>query len=381
MPTVIGPETVEALRARTDEMTAELSELVGLESPSDDLDLLARCASGLESLGRSRLGVRPERIDADGRVHLVWRTGPRPGVVLIGHYDTVWPAGTTGRWPFHVDDEGRASGPGAFDMKAGIVQMFHALSLVPWAEGVGPGGLAVLITADEEIGSPTSRALIEDVARGARAALVLEPSAKGALKVARKGTSMYQIHVTGRSAHAGLEPEKGVNASIELAHQVLAVSALGRPALGTTVTPTVATAGTTTNTVPSGAVLHVDGRATDPAEQVRVDAEIRRLAPVLAGARIRIEGGINRPPFDHTSSSGLLERAQSVAARMGLPPVGGVAVGGGSDGNFTAGIGVPTLDGLGADGDGAHAEGEFARIAAMPERAALVAGLVSDLLG
>lgn len=377
---MIGSDAVRTLQARTGDMTEELSELVALESPSDDLDLLARCAERLEALGRFHLGAEPVRVDGGGRAHLVWRTGPSPRVVLIGHYDTVWPAGTIQRWPFGVDDHGRASGPGAFDMKAGIVQMFHALSTLPWGALEGPGGVAVVLTADEEIGSPTSRGLIEDTARGARAALVLEPSAKGALKVARKGTSMYEVHVTGRSAHAGLEPEKGVNATIELAHQVLAVSALSRPELGTTVTPTVAAAGSTTNTVPSSAVLHIDGRATDRAEQERVDAEIRRLAPALEGSGIRVDGGINRPPMDRSASAGLLQQAVSVAARLGLPPVCGVAVGGGSDGNFTAGIGVPTLDGLGADGDGAHAEGEYVRLEAMPERAALVAGLLADLL-
>ena len=362
-------------------MTAELSELVALESPSDDLDLLARCSTRLVALGRAHLGAEPERIDAGGRVHLVWRTGPDPSVVLIGHYDTVWPAGTIGRWPFGVDEHRRASGPGAFDMKAGIVQMFHALSLLPWSGWQGPGGVAVVLTADEEIGSPTSRALIEDTARGARAALILEPSAKGALKVARKGTSMYEVHVTGRSAHAGLEPEKGVNATVELAHQVLAVSALSRPELGTTVTPTVAAAGTTTNTVPAAAVLHVDGRASDRAEQERVDAGMHRLAPALEGSGLRVEGGINRPPMDRSTSAELFERAVAVAHSLELPPVCGAAVGGGSDGNFTAGIGVPTLDGLGADGDGAHAEGEYVRLEAMPERAALLAGLMADLLG
>jgi glutamate carboxypeptidase len=171
-----------------------------------------------------------------------------------------------------------------------------------------------------------------------------------------------------------------VNATVELAHQVLALAALGRPELGTTVTPTVAAAGTTTNTVPAAAVLHVDARASDPAEQQRVDSEIRALVPVLPGSRLTIEGGINRPPLDQSCSEALMSLAVSVAAGLGLGPITGVAVGGASDGNFTAGIGVPTLDGLGADGDGAHAEGEHALLDAMPERAALLAGLVVELL-
>lgn len=363
-------------------MTAQLSQLVSCESPSDDLELLARCARQVAALGTELLGVEPAQVEVGGRIHLVWRLGGSPTVMLVGHYDTVWPAGTIQRWPFRVDEYGRATGPGAFDMKAGIVQMLHALSVLP-PEVVSPdgAGVAVVLTADEELGSQTSRALIEQTARQARAALVLEPSARGALKVARKGTSMYEVHAVGRSAHAGLEPEKGVNATVELAHQVLAVAALGRPEVGTTVTPTVASAGTTTNTVPAAAVLHVDVRATDPAEQERVDREMRGLTPVLAGGGLRVEGGINRPPLDAASSASLMALAESVAARLGLPPVSGVAVGGASDGNFTAGVGVPTLDGLGADGDGAHAEGEYANVAAMPERAALVAGLVAELLG
>ena len=384
----VGPGLLDGLRSRLPEMTSQLADLVNCESPSVDLDRLAKCGSKVRALGHSMLGVAPGEIDVDGRLHLLWRVGgdasAPPEVVLIGHYDTVWPAGTLDRWPFSIDGEGRATGPGAFDMKAGIVQMFHALSvldLAAAANGSSGGGVAVLLTCDEELGSPTSRQLVEDTARGARAALILEPSAAGALKVARKGTSMYEIHVVGRSAHAGLEPERGINATVELAHQVLAVNSLGRPEAGTTVTPTVVSAGTTTNTVPAEAILHIDGRATEVAEQERVDAAIRRLAPVLPGADLRIEGGINRPPLEAASSASLVPLAASVAARLGIGELEGVAVGGASDGNFTAGIGVPTLDGLGADGDKAHAEGEYVRLAAMPERAALVAGMLAELLG
>lgn len=378
----LEPSLVATLRSRLDAMTDQLSRLVSCESPSDDLGLLRRCANQVSDLGTDLLGVEPSAIEVDGRTHLVWRLGGPPAVVLVGHYDTVWAAGTIDRWPFRIDPSGRATGPGVFDMKAGIVQMFHALAVLPArALASHHAGVTVLLTADEELGSQTSRALIEETARGARAALVLEPSARGALKVARKGTSMYEVHAVGRSSHAGLEPEKGVNATVELAHQVLAVAALGRPEIGTTVTPTVASAGTTTNTVPAAAVLHVDVRATDPAEQERVDREMRGLTPVVDGSGLRIEGGINRPPLDAGASSSLMSLAVSVADRLGLDPITGVSVGGASDGNFTAGVGVPTLDGLGADGDGAHAEGEYAIVAAMPERAALVAGMVAEILG
>ena len=368
-----------ALTERVPEMTSQLSELVSCESPSDDLARLAECASLLSGMGAAVLGAEASPVKVDGRTHLVWRLGPAPSVVLVGHYDTVWPTGTIERWPFAVDAAGRATGPGAFDMKAGIVQMLHAVSILPGA-ALEAGGVAVVLTADEELGSQTSRSLVEETARGMRAALVLEPSARGALKVGRKGTSMYEVHAVGRSAHAGLEPEKGVNATVELAHQILTIAGMGRPERGTTVTPTVASAGTTTNTVPAGALLHVDARATDPDEQRRVDDDMRRLTPVLAGSEVRVEGGINRPPMDSRLSSSLMSLARSVAERIGMAPLEGVEVGGASDGNFTAGIGVPTLDGLGADGDGAHAEGEYALVGAMPERAALVAGMVAELL-
>jgi glutamate carboxypeptidase len=376
-----GGDLVDRLRSQQSRMTAHLEELVTAESPSEAPDLLAECARRLSTMGAALLGSEPEWIAAGDLTHLVWRLGAPgspPSVVLVGHYDTVWPAGTLARRPFAVDGEGRATGPGVFDMKAGIVQMFHALAAIDRPTGKG---VTVVLTADEETGSRTSRSLIESTTRGARAALVLEPSANGALKVARKGTSMYEIHVTGRSAHAGLEPEKGVNATIELAHQTLAVAALGRPAEGTTVTPTVAASGTATNSVPAAAVLHVDSRATTAAEQQRVDAEVRGLVPLLEGSRLRIEGGVNRPPLDAVWSEGLMALAVTVAAELGLPAPRGVAVGGASDGNYTAGIGVPTLDGLGAEGDGAHAEHEHVLVAAMPDRAALLGGLISAILG
>jgi glutamate carboxypeptidase len=242
--------------------------------------------------------------------------------------------------------------------------------------------VTVLVTGDEEIGSPTSRDLIESTARGCAGALVLEASADGgALKTARKGTSAYRVHATGRAAHAGLEPERGVNASIELAHQLLAVAALGDPALGTTVTPTVLAAGTTTNTVPAAGEFAVDVRARDVAEQGRVDRALRALRPVLPGARLTVSGGPNRPPLSSAASSELYARAVKLAVALGQPAPGRAAVGGGSDGNFTAGLGIPTLDGLGALGGGAHADDEHVLIGELPARAALVAALVADLLG
>jgi glutamate carboxypeptidase len=253
---------------------------------------------------------------------------------------------------------------------------FHAIAALPDADGV-----TLLVTGDEEIGSPTSRALIEDEARGARATLVLEASADGgALKTARKGASLYQVEVTGRAAHAGLEPELGLNASIELAHQILAVSDLGRPALGTSVTPTAASSGTATNVVPARASFAVDVRAWSVDEQDRVDAALRALAPVTPGISLDLRGGPNRPPMEKSASAALLSRAVRVAESLGLPPVEAVGVGGASDGNFTAGVGTPTLDGLGAVGGGAHAAHEYVEVDRLVDRTQLVAGLTLDLL-
>lgn len=372
MSTPQSAAALHALRARTPQLVAHLEALVAVESPSDDLVATGAAADIVDELALSLLGSRCGRYGEDGRVHLCWSGGGPTRVVLLAHVDTVWPMGTTARWPFRVQ-HGRATGPGAFDMKAGLVQGLHALSLLPDLEGV-----RLLVTTDEEIGSPTSRGLVEEVAQGAAAALVLEPSAAGALKSARKGVSMYELVAHGRAAHAGLEPEHGVNAGLELAHQILSLEAIADHSAGTTVTPTLLAAGTTTNTVPATATAALDVRAATDEEQVRVDQALHAAAPVLAGARLELRGGPNRPPLSITASADLVARARRLADALGLSPLRDVAVGGGSDGNFTAGIGVPTLDGLGAVGDGAHAEGEYVLVAAMAERAALVQALVAS---
>ncbi len=356
-------------------MVDELAALVECESPSGDLAALVTAADVVADLGALHLCERPERVAVDGRTHLRWRFSAAAKVVVVGHLDTVWPVGTLSGWPFDVID-GRASGPGAFDMKAGLVQGFNALATIDDLDGV-----AVLVTADEEIGSPTSRRLVEETAAGADAALVLEPSAAGALKTARKGVSVYDLVIRGREAHVGLQPERGVNALVELAHQLLRLERIASRSDGTTVTPTVATAGSTANTVPAQAEVRIDVRAPSADEQSRVDGELRALRPALHGACVEVRGGPNRPPLPPSASAGLYARAQDLATRLGLAPLTSAVVGGGSDGNFTAAVGVPTLDGLGAVGDGAHARGEYVEVNAMPTRAALVAALAADLLG
>ena len=366
---------LDGLRARTPAMVEALRELVEAESPTSSPAACAACADVADGLALELLGARAERVAADGRVHLRWRFGTAPRVLLVGHLDTVWPTGTLARWPFAVDG-GTATGPGVFDMKAGVVQLLHALA----ALGV-PEGVAVLLTTDEEIGSPTSQALIEETVAGIEAALVLEPSAHGALKTARKGVSVFHVAVTGRAAHAGLDPERGVNAAVELAHQLLAIAALARPELGTTVTPSLVAGGTAVNTVAAHASAHVDVRTRTREEAERVDAAFAALRPVLPGAALAVERTLDVPPLERRSSVELFARAQRLALELGLPPLAEAEVGGGSDGSVIAALGIPTLDGLGAVGDHAHGEGEFVRVDAMAERAALVAALVADLLG
>jgi glutamate carboxypeptidase len=351
-------------------MLADLRELVTCESFSADLDAVARSAELVAAQGTRLLGTAPDAIVIDGVTHLLWGRDT-PVVLIVGHHDTVWPIGSLASHPWTVSD-GIARGPGIFDMKAGLVQTFHALAGLPSLDGV-----AVLITGDEETGSLTSRALIEDLAKRSSAALVLEASADGgALKTGRKGTSGYEIVVHGRAAHSGLEPEKGINAAVEIAHQILAMEGIQVQAgAGTTVTPTLLAAGSSSNTVPAQARLSVDVRVPTVAAQQRVDELMRGLTAVVPGARLEIEGGPNRPPLDPASSARLFELARSLS-----PGLRGVTVGGASDGNFTAGVGCPTLDGLGAVGGGAHADDEHIVVSELVPRTRLLAALVGALL-
>ena len=354
-------------------MLDDLRALVEAESGSRDAEGLSACADVLTAMVSRHTGFDAEREERAGLTHLRWRFGADPTVLLLGHYDTVWPRGTLQRLPFALRD-GVATGPGCFDMKAGLVQGIHAV--------VALGGscpVELLVTADEEVGSLSSRELIEEAARGKRAVLVLEPSQDAALKVARKGVAMYELTFAGRAAHAGLAPETGANALLAMADAAPRIAALADTSAGTTVTPTVAHAGTTSNVVPAAASLSIDVRASTAAEFDRVDAGIRAVQSAVDGVTIDVAGGVNRPAMSSDSSEELFALAVAAAAELGLGEIRGVTVGGGSDGNFTAGIGVPTLDGLGAVGDGAHADHEHVVVSAMPERAALVAALVERL--
>ena len=368
------------LADRLPELLADLEQLIGCESPSADLAAVRRSADLIAEVGTRRLSVAPERIDIGGCSHLRWRFGAGPNrIVILAHHDTVWPIGTLATHPWSIRN-GVIRGPGTVDMKAGLVQAIHALAVLI-ERGIAVDGICLLVTGDEEIGSPTSRALIEDEARYAAACLVLEGAGpNGSLKTGRKGTSAYRIEITGRAAHAGAEPEKGVNAGVELAHLILTVSGMGVPEVGTTVTPTVAGVGTTTNTVPATGFLIIDVRARTQPEQDRVHRRMLSLTPTLPGARITVLGGPNRPPMEVASGAALFDRARVLARRDGLGELTQTTVGGASDGNFTAGIGVPTLDGLGAVGGGAHADDEHILLDQLVPRTALLVALIEDVL-
>lgn len=361
-------------------MLADLERLVRCESPSADREAVARSAGLVAEIGLDRMGVAAERVDVDGVAHVRWRLGARapeaPRVLLLAHHDTVWPVGSLRTHPWSIHD-GIVRGPGCFDMLTGLVMAIHALADLDVPSGAA---ITLLVTGDEEVGSTTSRTLIEQEVRGCVAALVLEASGDGgAWKAARKGVSSYRVELAGRAAHAGLEPERGRNATVEMAHQIVTVAALGDADLGTTVTPTVAQGGTTSNTVAAHASFTVDVRAETADEQARVDAAFRALQPVV-GASITIVGGVNRPPLERRSSEPVLRRAVAVAERLGIAVPDAIAVGGASDGNFTASLGVPTLDGLGAVGGGAHADDEHALVDEIAPRTALLRALVLDLL-
>lgn len=368
-----------AATASLDAAIADIADLVSVESPSRDVQSVTASAHAVAALIRRETGLVAELVHSPVGPHVLVRPAVRPAVMFLGHHDTVHQLGTLERRPF-VNDAGTLRGPGVFDMKAGIVQAVHAVRIMREA-GIDPAHVAMLFTADEEVGSKTSRGLVEEVARSVDAVLVLEPSADGGtLKTARKGTGTFEVVISGRASHAGLEPEKGINALVELAHQVQRISGFGNPAVGTTVTPTVASAGTTDNTVPERATILVDARVVTPEEKQRVESLMNSLTPVLEGASIAVSGGLHRPPMHESMSRSLFEVARGVASEIDGRDIAGIAVGGGSDGNFTAAIGVPTLDGLGAVGGGAHGESEHVVADTIPFRTALVAGIAARII-
>jgi glutamate carboxypeptidase len=370
---------LEELRDRRGEMLDDLRRCVEIETPSRDK---ARCDAFVCFFTQLSVacGARVERIpNPNGGDNLIlsWGSGDLP-LVFIGHYDTVWPAGTLARKPFVIED-GVARGPGILDMKAGLVQALWAARLLHARTAQRPPPIIFVVNSDEEIGSPSSRAVIEQLARTARAVFVFEAPHHGAIKTARKGVGMYTVEVEGRAAHAGVEPEKGVNAVDELARVTLALHALNDYAVGTTVNVDMVSGGTARNTIAAFARAEIDVRVPTTAEARRIDEAMRSVRPHHPDAKIRISGELNRPPMERTPKiAELYERAKRVAAELGFS-LDEVAVGGGSDGNFAAAVGAAVLDGLGAVGDGGHAEHEHIIVDSLAERTALAIGVAASL--
>jgi glutamate carboxypeptidase len=363
-------------RPQQSAMLAALERLVAAESPSLDKARCDACADEIARLFQQRLGVaaiRHRRPDSGDHLELRIGAGSAP-IVLLCHHDTVWPEGTLERLPFRVDGD-RVTGPGSYDMKAGIVEAAFALEQARPRRPV-----VVLSTSDEEIGSASSRALIEETARHAVAVLVLEPAASGgAIKTERKGIADFVLEVDGRAAHAGTEPEKGISAIEELAHQVLALRLLADPVSGTTINVGVVQGGTRPNVVPAQARAEIDVRFTRASEADRIVAAIQGLRPQLAGARLRFSGGVDRPPMERSPGVvRLAQLTQALAADVGFT-LSEASVGGASDGNFTAAMGVPTLDGLGPDGGGAHADAEHLLLESWLQRTLLLRLLIEAL--
>lgn len=374
---------IEALaRTALPEMTDDLRTLVECETPSDDKELLSAGLAAIEGWAHRRLGPPDEVVRHDGGEHgdvleLLYRGTSETEVLLLAHYDTVWPAGTLAEWPFTVTDDGRVSAPGAFDMKCGLVQAIWALRLLRERNLPRPT-VRLLLNGDEEIGSPFSRPHIERLSERVAATLVCEPAAgpDGDLKTARKGVGLFEVAVEGVEAHAGLDPYGGASAVHALAELVTRIAELGSREHGTTVNVGVISGGTGRNVIAGHARCGVDVRIADPAEAARIDTELATLTASDPRVRVTVTGGWNRPAMVPTPASQLLfKQAQSVASGLGWT-IRETGVGGASDGNFVSALGRPVLDGLGPVGGGAHARGEHVLLGHVPARTALLAGLL-----
>ena len=375
------PDLAAYCSSQRDWLIEFIEALVAIESPSDDTAAVNRCgvelASRLSALGAALTRATPST--AGDHLRASFGKGDRQ-VLLLGHFDTVWPIGQLQRMPLKRDG-GRLHGPGVFDMKAGIALATLATRALAEHATLDRARIVMLWTSDEEIGSMTSRALIEAEAVKSEAVLVLEPSLPGgALKTSRKGVGQFELVVNGVSAHAGLDPGRGISAVHEMARQIIEIEKLQHLDRGITVNVGVVRGGSRPNVVAAEARASVDARAVTIADAREIESAMRSLKPHLKGAGIQVHGGFDRPPLERGPGVvKLFELARSVAREMGSDLAEGAA-GGGSDGNFTAAVGVPTLDGLGAVGDGAHALHEHVVIDALAPRAALIAGLLARLI-
>jgi glutamate carboxypeptidase len=371
------PDAAARLLEALPRLATDLEALVSRESPSDDAERVSTLAVWIrERLRACGVAAETRPCPPRGDAVIAHVGSGRDGTLLLGHHDTVWPVGTLAEMPFRVDGN-RASGPGVFDMKAGIAVAVSVLETL--AASPDPPSVTLLLVPDEEVGTRASRELLLSTARRQRRVLVLEPSLDGAAKVARKGTGDFEVRFAGRAAHAGLEPEKGASALAELARFVLFAERLADASHGTTVTCTVASAGTKVNVVPEAAALAIDARVWSREEAARAEGALRSYRAADPRVAVTIEGSFDRPPLEPTpQSEALLAAAQRIARGLGFE-LGSARVGGASDGNLTAAAGVPTLDGLGPLGGGAHARHEHVVLADLPRRAALIARLLSEL--
>lgn len=367
-------DVLEYFEKRHDEIVRLIGEIVNIESPSHDVDR-SRAVTGWveEQAVASGAELNIERIESPDGDHLIIRafTGDAKPVLLLGHTDTVHPVGTNKKNPTRVDD-GRFFGPGIFDMKSGVVLMLEVLRFFASNRIKPPRPITILLSCDEEVGSHTGRPLVEREAGKAEFCLCIEPSADGKLKTGRKGTGMFRLVAHGMPAHAGLEPEKGANAVAELARQVEQIHAIAAPEVGTTVNVTTFHGGTTTNVIPDLAACDIDVRFSTEAEAERVEALLRSLSAFDERVSLELLGAVNRPPMERTKEvAELFERARSTAAAFGYD-LDETQVGGASDGNFVAAMGVPVLDGLGITGAGAHRLDEHILVGDISNRASLL---------
>jgi len=374
-------EVLRYAESQREKMIADIRELVELESPSSDKQAVDRCGQFIQEYFAALGGrVKRHRQRSAGdqlQIDFAGFRGRAP-ILLLGHFDTVWDVGTLASMPFR-QDKGRLWGPGVFDMKSGIVIAAHAIAALRELNGRLPRPITVLLNPDEEVGSETSRELTEELARKSAAVLVLEPAQglDGKAKTARKGVGDFTVKVRGAAAHSGLDFEKGQNAVVELARQIDRIAGFTDLSRALTVSVNIVRGGTKGNVVPAEASADIDVRIGKLKDGAAIDKKFRALRPLNRKCKLEVTGGINRPPLERTKAVALLyELARDIYAELGSE-LGEAAVGGGSDGNFTGALGIPTLDGLGAVGEGAHANNESVLISELPKRVALVAGMIA----
>jgi glutamate carboxypeptidase len=388
IPQVDWTERLRYFEKRQNQIVATTREFVEIESPSDDKRsadrMAALLATKFQALGGRTILHRSNDFGDSLQVDFVPRApgqkANRRPILLLGHHDTVYPLSTLAKMPCRVDG-GKLYGPGVLDMKSGIALMLHAIeALQQWHDDI-PRPVTVFLVSDEEVGSHSSRKITEALAKKSAGVLVLEPAAglRGAVKTARKGVGEFMLRVQGIAAHAGLDPGKGHSAIVELSRQIIAISKLNHLRQGISVNAGVIQGGTRTNVVAAEASVAIDVRIKALHQAAGLNRKLRSLKPFDKYCKLEMKGNINRPPMERTAGvAKLFEKAQEIACQFGWK-LEEAAVGGGSDGNFTAGIGVPTLDGLGAVGEGAHAIHEYIVISELPRRALLLAGMIESV--